>query len=480
MGGTSTHLAVDIGTSTATCVRGRLGPRELSVRTVHRFESGLLDDLNRKVWDLAYLEEQLRAGLTAAANVGPIESVAIDATAAGFGFLADGEPLATPAREGTDRPDGISHRAIFHETGHRRLPLTYYYQATQYPERVARADTLLLAPQLLSTLLGADPAGELSYAVSAGLGNARRRSWATTILRDWGLRTDLLPALRAHGASIGRVDPAPDGCGSTDEAPRIRIVPGHDTSAAVAAIPFTPEESAFVSTGSWFIPGFEVDRPVVADPVFDMGAENVAGVAGTSRLVRNFPGFSVWERCRETWADHDHDTDYASLIGSAREAPAFRTLVDTTDARVRRGNPHPDPLEGIEAFCATTDQPMPASPGATTRTLLESLAGQSAVVLERLADIADRPIGTVRLVGGGARNELLCQWIADAIDRPVLAGAPEATALGNLLGQAVGAGTLASYAAGRTLVDRSVTFARYEPRDVDEWAAAKDRLATWF
>lgn len=479
MGRSTTHLAIDVGTSSGTCVLGTIGPDELHVREVHRFDTRLLDDDNRREWQLDHLVPELVRGIRrAAGDVGRIESIGLDATAAGFGFLADGAPLRDPAREGTARPSDASHRQAFVETGHRRLPLTYYYIYREHRDLVERADTLLLAPQLLGHQLGADPAGEVTYAISAGLGNTRTRSWATTVLDEWGLPTDILPAMRPHGAAVGTVSPrrgSLDGAG-LETRPSIRVVAGHDTSSAVASIPFGGGDRAFLATGSWFIPGFEVTDPVVSDAVFDMQAENVGGVAGTSRFVRNIIGFSILERFRREWEEKGGTAAYEDLVDAAREAPAFHTLLDTTDERLRRGGPSLSPTEGLETYCRETDQPVPRSEGATTRALLESLAVESAVLIDRLGELAGAEPTELRLVGGGARNPLLCQFVADALDLPVVAGPAEATAMGNLLVQAVGAGTLESIAAARSLVREHVTVDRYEPSDPAAWADVRDRM----
>lgn len=475
---TSAHVAIDVGSSSAAVVLGTVGPDGLAVREVHRFDSGLLDDDDRRVWRLDHLLGEIATGLDrAAARAGPIDSVGVDATAGGFGFLADGRPLGDPAREGTAVPDGVSARDAFFETGHRRLPSAYYYTRRERPDLVDRADTLLLVPQLVAHRLGADPAGELTYAVSAGLGNTRTRSWATGLLESFGLRTDLLPPMAPLGSDLGRVAPRPDtGLDlELDGDPRLRVVAGHDTSSAVAAIPFGEGERAFLATGSWFIPGFERDAPVVDDAAFAANAENLGGVDGTTRFVRNLPGFSLLERFRRRWRSSGGRHEYDELLAAAREAEPFRTLVATTDGRLRP--PHDGGVRaGLAAYCEATDQPVPGDEGAVTRCLLESLAVESAVVLDRLGDVAGASPDGLRLVGGGVRNPLLCRFVADATGLPVRAGPAEATAVGNVLVQARGSGSLESVEAGRALVRRHCEFDRYDPETPEAWTDARARM----
>jgi len=482
------HVAVDIGSSSAAVVLGTVAPDRLSVEEVHRFDSGLLDDADGRVWELDRLLDGTAAGLErAAARSDRLDSVGVDATAGGFGFIADGRPLRDPTRRGTAVPDGVSARDAFFETGHRRLPSAYYHVYRERPELVDRADALVPVPGLLAHQLGAAPTGELTYAISAGLGNTRTGSWATGVLDSFGLPTDVLPAMAPLGADLGRIDPRPHTGLSLDleGTPRLRAVAGHDTSSAVAAIPFgdgadagdgDARDRAFLATGSWFIPGFERPAPVVDDAAFAASAENLGGVAGTARFVRNLPGFSLLERFRRHWGATGGVSEYDALLAAARAAEPFRTLVATVDDRLRDVDAG-SVRAALESYCGATDQPVPEGEGAVARCLLESLAAETAVVLDRLGGVLDASPDRLCLVGGGARNPLLCRFVAGATGLPVRAGPVEATAIGNVLVQAQGAGAIDSIEAGRALVRRDCAFDRYDPVDPAAWTDARERVA---
>ena len=449
---------------------GTVGPSSLALETVSQFDSRLLDPSNRREWQLSYLAEEVRQGLELVATRKPsVESVGIDGTAAGFGFLADGKPICNPARWGVARPAHASAWAAFERLGHWRLPVTYYYLAQSCPDVIERADTLLLAPQLLAYVLGGDPVGESTYAVSAGLGSSFTGTWATDLLADWGLRIDLLPSMADHGAAIGQLVDHP-----FDSPPAIRVVAGHDTSSAVLAVPFTTEDSVFLSTGSWFVPGIELDEPVVSRAVFEAGAETLRGVGEKYHLVRNLPGFSILERWRRDREQAGVEMSYERLLAAAAVAEPCRTLVATSDDRLRGENGSVD--DGLAAYARATGQPIPSSDGAVTRCLLESLAVECAVVLDDLCDLAAVSPSRLYLVGGGARNDLLCRFVAEATNLPVIAGAPAAASIGNVLVQAMGAGTLSSIAAGRALVEDNVAFSRFVPDQQSRWGTARQRM----
>ena len=100
---------------------------------------------------------------------------------------------------------------------------------------------------------------------------------------------------------------------------------------------------------------------------------------------------------------------------------------------------------------------------------LESLALKHRWVLAALEELTDRRLDTIRIVGGGSQNELFCQLTADACQRTVVAGPVEATALGNILVQALAGGYVPDIAAGRRGVAASEEQEIFEPRDSDDW-----------
>ena len=85
-------------------------------------------------------------------------------------------------------------------------------------------------------------------------------------------------------------------------------------------------------------------------------------------------------------------------------------------------------------------------------------------------------IEAVHVVGGGSNNALLCQLTADACGVPVLAGPAEATALGNVIVQAMALGELASLDQARELVARSFPARQYAP--TGEWSEPRERFST--
>lgn len=469
------HVAIDIGTSGGKMFLGSVDRGGLSVREVHRFDSGQFADGNVGIWNVDFLIDEIVSGIAAVeGEFGRIDSIGIDTTAGVFGLLEDGELLGDPIHRRGSVPDHVSPREAFFRTGHQRLPGAYYSLYQEDPELVDRADTLLFLPGLLAYRLGGEPCGELTYAISAGMGNTRTRSWAVDLLESFGLPVDILPEMAPIGTRIGTVDASLSG--DFENSPEIVVVPGHDTSCAVAATPFEDGSRTFLSTGSWFIPGIEVNEPVVTQGAFDIPAENVGGVEGTARFVRNIPGFSLLEHCRVAWREAGGTYEYDELLGAVAETPAFGPLIDTGDNLFIEGHEDGGIEERIEAFCRDTGQEVPKGEGAVARCLFESLAAESAVIIDQLFKAAETDADRLHVVGGGIRNTPLCEMIASATGLPIEGGPIEATAIGNVLVQLRSYDEIDSIDEGRELVRDATQFERFEPRESDQWEDSLSRM----
>jgi rhamnulokinase len=207
--------------------------------------------------------------------------------------------------------------------------------------------------------------------------------------------------------------------------------------------------------------GLELDEPVLSDGARAYNLTNERGVDGTTRLLRNVMGLWLVQECAAQWA-----ASYEELTEAAAAARADVPLFDPDDDALLR--PGDMPARIAEA-CAAGGQGEPEGHGEIVRSILVSLACKYRLVLERLERVTGREVEVVHVIGGGARNELLCRLTADLLGRPVLAGPVEATALGNVLVQARAVGELGSLADMRAVAAESADPAVFEPAaDGDE------------
>jgi rhamnulokinase len=219
--------------------------------------------------------------------------------------------------------------------------------------------------------------------------------------------------------------------------------------------------------------GVETPRPILTDLCRRLNFTNEGGVAATTRVLKNIAGLWLVQECRRIWRQSGSDLDWNVLIQNAAAAPPLVSLINPDDPRFQAPRDMP---QAIRDFLSETGQPLPASEGAMIRSILESLALRYRMVLGWLEQLTGGRIETVHIVGGGTQNQLLCQMAADATNRRVVAGPVEATAIGNIMLQAVAAGHVPSIAAARQIIRASFDVAEYLPREPQRWDDAFERF----
>jgi rhamnulokinase len=479
------YLGVDLGASGGTLYTGWIGRESIAVTEVSRFGIEPQRDSDRYVWDIDSFVEKIADGIAnCESKYGEIDSIGIDTWGTDFGFLESGrllqppysyrDPKLTSTRE--ELFESVSRRSIFEATGvcHWDMATSLYhlhYLVSEEPEVIERADQLLMMPQLLSTFLGGKPVGEETVASTTQMMDSKTRDWARDLLTDVDIPVDILPNIKRSGHIIGELDP--DYATDEENSPDIVLPASHDTASAVTALPFDGENRMFLSTGTMFLPGIELDEPNRSMEAFEIGASNELGLSGTVRFIKNMNGFFLLEECRKWWQSTGKNVEYESLLENARKAEPLGPLIDPDHAAFE---PESEMPVKIREYCLQTEQRSPSGVGEITRCILESLVVKVAVVIEGMCDVTDDRSDRIHLGGGGVRNELLCQTLADATNREVIAGPAEATAIGNLLSQALGRGDIRSLEAGRELVEESFDLRTYSPEASSSWEGMKDRM----
>ncbi|MFJ6852827.1 rhamnulokinase family protein [Streptomyces sp. NPDC091271] len=477
--------AVDLGATSGRVITGSVAPDKLELTEVHRFANTpvrLPDGLH---WDVLALYQGMLDGLRAAARGGPVASVGVDTWAVDYGLLdSDGSLLGLPFHyrdaRNTKAAEEVMARFDAQELygigGLQHLPFNTVFQlaahrsTAQWP--VAR--TLLLMPDLLVYWLTGSVGAEVTNASTTALFDARTGDWSDALIGRLGLERSLFPALREPGERAGTLLPHVAGFTGLPEDTPVTTVASHDTASAVAAVPATESGFAYVSCGTWSLAGLELEAPVLTEESRAANFTNERGVDGTVRYLRNIMGMWLLEECRRTWERDGTPTGLAGLLADAALARPFAAVIDPDDPVFLAPGDMPS---RIDAALTRTGQAAPDGPGGYVRCVLESLALAHRRTLREAARLAGRELTRIHLVGGGSRNELLCQWTADATGLPVTAGPAEATALGNVLLQARAHGLVSELTDMRRLVARTQELRHYTPRgDPGAWDRAADRL----
>ncbi|WP_416979922.1 rhamnulokinase [Streptomyces sp. T028] len=481
----SAFAAVDLGATSGRVILGRVGPDNLDLTESHRFANTPVQLPDGLRWDVLALFQGMLDGLREAARAGGVSSVGVDSWAVDYGLLdAFGSPVGHPFHYRDSRTDGVAERVwsrvgpaeLYEITGLQHLPFNTVFQlaAEGGGARLASARSLLLIPDLLIHWLTGSIGAEETNASTTGLFDARAGTWSKDLLERLSIDPSLLPPLRAPGDPAGVLLPHVAAYTGLDASTPVTTVASHDTASAVVAVPATEPAFAYISCGTWSLAGLELDSPVLTSASRAANFTNERGVDGTVRYLRNIMGMWLLEECRRTWTGQGLPSYIPSLLADAGRAEPFAAVIDPDSPEFL---PPGDMPKRIRDYCRRTGQPIPGDQGAVVRCILESLALAHRRTLRQAAELADRDITHVHLVGGASRNDLLCQLTADATGLPVIAGPTEATALGNILVQARAAGLVGDLPAMRRLVADTQHLRRYAPRgDTAVWDAAEARL----
>lgn len=477
--------AADLGATSGRVVVGRVGPDNLDLTEVHRFANTPVQLPTGLHWDILGLYQGVLDGLREAARTASITSIGIDSWAVDYGLLdSSGVLLGNPyhyrdPRSGAAVPrvwERISAAALYRTTGLQHLDFNTIYQLTAAAgtPQLTAARTLLLIPDLLTHWLTGSVGAEITNASTTGLYDIGALTWSKEILGSLALDPGLLPALRHPGQHVGTLLPgAAAHTGLPEETPVVAVA-SHDTASAVAAVPATGSDFAYISCGTWSLVGLELDRPVLTDASRTANFTNELGIDGTIRYLRNVMGLWLLSESQRTWQARGLPAQLPVLLAQAAEAEPFAAVVDPDAPEFLAPGDIPSRLA---TYCERTGQTLPTSQGAVVRCILESLALAHRHAIRQAAELTGKEVNVIHLVGGGSRNDLLCQLTSDATGLPVLAGPTEATALGNVLIQARAHGLVEDRADMRRLVARTQHVRGYTPRDNQRaWASAANRI----
>jgi rhamnulokinase len=484
MSDTTNVLAVDLGASSGRVMVGRWDGQRFTLRELHRFPNGPVAVRGHLHWDVLRLWQEITTGITryAAQDDTRLAGIGIDTWAVDFALLdRAGCLLGNPYHYRDRRTDGMLRivddhvplERLYARTGIQRLSINTLYQLVSMRQhgdpQLDAAKTLLLIPDLFHYWLTGHTVAEYTNATTTQFFDARARGWATDLMEELGLPSQILPEVVAPGTLLGNVLPnLRDALGLRNAVPVI-AVGTHDTASAVAAIPGLDEHSVYISSGTWSLVGVETAAPILSDRARQLNFTNEGGVAGTIRFLKNVGGLWLLQECQRQWQRTGQQYSWPELVTLAEAAPPLRSLVDPDALDFLNPDDMPS---AIRAYCRRTSQVEPESVGALVRCCLESLALKYRWVVIALEDLTGRKLHTIRIVGGGSQNTLVCQLTADACKRRVVAGPVEATALGNILVQAIALGTLPDIAAGREAVATSFEQVIYQPRVSADWDAA--------
>jgi rhamnulokinase len=479
-------LSIDLGASSGRVLLARWDGARFDLQELHRFPNGAVNVMGHLQWDVLRLWSEIKDGIAryAAQFDQPLAGIGVDTWGVDFALLdRAGRLLGNPYCYRDSRADGMmekvfqraSRAEIFSQTGLQFMPINTLFQLYSLVEAddplLGIADTMLLMPDLFHYWLTGRQVAEYTIASTTQMLHCGSRAWASDLLNRVGVPMRLLPPLIHPGNLIGELRGEIIRETNLKNAAPVIAVGSHDTASAVVAVPSLDEHSAYISSGTWSLVGVEIPAPILDERALRLNFTNEGGVNNTIRLLKNVSGLWLLQECRRHWGDAGWD----EVIAHAEKAAPLKSLIDPDAADFL--NPADMP-EAIRSCCRRVGEPEPDSAGAMVRCCLESLALKYRWVIESLESLTGREVKTIRIVGGGSQNKLLCQFTADASGRVVVAGPVEATALGNALVQAMALKQVASLAEARAVSLASASTEIFTPsqNEKTKWDEGYGRL----
>jgi sugar (pentulose or hexulose) kinase len=475
------YIAVDLGAESGRVMIGSISNERIDLEEIHRFSNGPIEENGTLRWDFQRLLGEIKTGIGKAAKEagGHLQGLGIDSWGVDFGLLdADGNLLENPYHYRDSQTEGMREkafelmgkRAIYDNTGIQFMVLNSVYQLLAMrinnSQALAGAKNLVFVGDLFTYFLCGEIFAEYSLASTSQFMDMRTGQWSKAVLDGLSLPANIMPKIIDPGQVVGSLSDeirSELGCGAIP----VIAIGSHDTASAVAAVPATGDANwAYLSSGTWSLMGIEIPKAIVNDKTFQYEFTNEGGVEKTIRLLKNIMGLWPLQECRRQWQREGEELSYGELTALAEKAEPFARRIDVDDEAFLAPGDMP---KRINDYLTGTGQQPIDDKGQMVRAVLENLALKYRTILEAIEDVAENEIEVMHIVGGGIQNELLCQFTANAIGKKVVTGPIEATAIGNILMQAVATGQIKSLAEGREIVRNSVELKEYQPQETAAW-----------
>ncbi len=480
-------LAIDLGASSGRGIVGSFDGNKLYLKENHRFpnEPVLMNGTFR--WDIMRIfhEIKLALGKCATSDDRDIASVGIDTWGVDVGFIDKaGQLMQNPYNYRDLRTAGILERAfkivpkdeIYRTTGNQFMNFNTLFQLlaekeSAHPWVLENADKMLFTPDLLNYFLTGIAKSEYTIASTSQMLDAKSRNWDYELIKKFGIPTNILQDIVMPGNVLGDLLPA-----ITDEIGELRAkvinVTAHDTASAVVSVPADHDNFVYISSGTWSLMGCEANEPVINDITASYNFTNEGGYGKTIRLLKNIMGLWLEQESKRQWEREGEKTTYDELSNMAMASEPLKCFIDPDAPEFA---PPGDEPSRIREFCRRTGQSVPETKGEIIRCIFDSLAMTYRRVVESIEEISGKKVPYINIVGGGTKEAPLCQLAANASGRPVYAGPVEATAIGNILVQAMALGEIKDIHEARQVVKNSFEVKRYEPVGTDAFDEAYSR-----
>lgn len=460
---------------------GTFDGEKIALEEIHRFSNDPVILNGTMYWDVLRLFHEIKQSLIKSKACGKISSMGIDTWGVDFGLIGkDGGLLENPVHYRDARTNGMLDEAFkiipkedfYKATGNQFMEINTAFQlmsvAVNRPELMERADKMLMMPNLFTYFLTGKKVTELSIASTSQLYDPAEKDWAYGLAEKLGIKKSLFTEIVPAGTKIGKLTPE---IKEELDIPDMDVIAvcGHDTQAAMAAVPAKEKDFAFLSCGTWSLLGTELDRPVIDENSMRLNVTNEAGYGGKTSFLKNIIGLWLIQESRRQWIREGREYGFAELESMAKSAKPFKCFIDPDAPEFTPSGNIP---KRIREYCARTSQPIPETEGEVMRCIYESLALKYRTAIEELEACTGKKYETLYMIGGGTKDRFLSQLTANACNIKVSSGPVEATALGNIAVQLIAEGEIEDLAGAREIISNSEKIYAFYPENTEEWEKA--------
>lgn len=484
-----TMLAIDLGASSGRGIVGVFDGKKLTLRENHRFSNDPVSINGTLHWDILRIFYEIKQSISKSILEGDnISSIGIDSWGVDYAYLdGEGRMLSNPIHYRDTRTKGIIDEVskvlpmsrLYGTTGIQLMNFNTIFQLAadlrDRPYLMKEGKCMLNIPDLLNYFLTGVAQNEYTILSTGALLNAYTRDFAYDVMEQLNIPKSLFGEIKQPAHVVGPLLPAiQEELGKTDA--KVISVASHDTASAVIAVPTQEDDFIYISSGTWSLMGTELKDPMINADTEAANFTNEGGAMGTIRFLKNIMGLWLIQESRRQWKREGKDFSFAQLEAMARECQPFKCFINPDDDSFSTPGNMP---ERIREFCRKTGQAVPETEGEVIRCIYESLSLCYRQTAESICRLTGKQMRTIHVVGGGTKDTFLCRMTADACGMPVIAGPQEATAIGNLMMQAIGAGAVSDLKHARRIVADSFPMEHYEPcADRALWDKAYERFCT--
>lgn len=478
-------IAVDIGASSGKMAFGEFDGSQLLVREYRDFANRPVDIGTALYWDVFSLHNAIVDGMAYfKEKYGEADAVAVDTWGASYGLLDKKGRLMEPVyhyrdeRTRTtiqDMNSVMNTYELFRLTGCQcnrtyTLPQLYSYRA-ENSAVLYNASSMLLLPDLLGYFLTGVKTTEMTIAGTSCLMENRQENWSIEVARRFGIPEKLYTEIvepRTFKGNLRQEIQIQTGMKNT----RLVATVGHDSAAAVAAIPDFGENKLYISIGTNVSMGVERSECLLSREGYLKGFKNTGGIDRKKIIYRDFSACWHLNEFIRTRKEQGITYSFVDLINMALEV---KNPVPWFDVEVLSFNEAGgDFCRKMNQYFAQTGQRELTEDGEFVRSIYESIVLKIRHYAEALKELGII-YGRINIINGAVRNSLLMQMNSNALGKEVYAGMEYATLTGNLLTQLYAMGEVKTVKEMRSLSAECFSMKQYGPEEQEYWTETAEK-----